>query len=309
VSDASWWPDHVLDRGRLESFADPVLDRVVIATEAGRFPHALLLSGPAGLGRELAAVETAVMLVCGGGSWGDGSCARRVRGGNHPDVAAVLPGGAARQIKIDQVREIVDGAASRPFEGAARVWILDGVEAGHLGPAAANAFLKVLEEPPAHCRFLLLAANPSAVLPTIRSRCQQLSLPGPAEVAGRLGLEVPAGLAGAVLAGSELAGPVEEARSAIRQALDGEISGLLCLPQLMPPEVSGFELAAAAALEEATSGDCADLSPELVQLAADLMAVERQVRSLNLTADRQLASALVRWYRDLPGSRGSASRT
>ena len=74
----------------------------------------------------------------------------------------------------------------------------------------------------------------------------------------------------------------------------------MCLPQLVPPEVSGFELAAAAALEEATSGDCAGLVSELVQLAADLMAVDRQARSLNLTADRQLASALVRWYRELP---------
>jgi DNA polymerase-3 subunit delta' len=249
------------------------------------------------------------MLVCGGGPWRDGSCAERVRGGTHPDAAAVLPRGASRQIKIEQVREIVDGAPSRPYEGESRVWILDGVEAGHLGPAAANAFLKVLEEPPPHCRFLLMASNPSAVLPTIRSRCQQLSLPGPSEVACRLGLGAPAGLAGAVLAGANLEAPVTAARVALRQAINGEIKELLCLPQLIPPEVSGAELVAAAALEEATSGDSPDLVPDLVRLSAEVMAVDRRARSLNLTADRQLMSALLRWYRDLPGSRGSASRT
>ena len=201
-----WWAADALDRDRLKGFVDPVLDRVEHACEVGRFPHALLLVGPAGLGRELAAVEISVMLTCRGGDrpWSDGSCAGRVRSGSHPDVVAVLPQGASQQIKIEQVREIVDGAAARPYEGEHRVWILDGVEASHLVPAAANAFLKVLEEPPDHCRFLLLAANPTAVLPTIRSRCQQLSLPGPAEVASRLGVAAPAGLDRAVLAGSQI---------------------------------------------------------------------------------------------------------
>ncbi len=305
-----WWQHDGLDRDRLGVFVDPVLERVLHATRVGRFPHALLLTGPAGLGRELAAVEISVMLVCRGGEqpWSDGPCADRVRGGNHPDVMAVLPQGASRQIKIEQIREIVDGAAARPYEGKHRVWILDGVEAGHFVPAAANAFLKVLEEPPSHCRFLLLASNPTAVLPTIRSRCQQLSLPGPAEVAARLGLKVPAGLARAVLAGSDLTIAAEAVRGALRQAFRGEVKGLLCLPQLIPQDVLGTELVTAVALEEAAELDGSDGSAELVRLAADLMAVERRTKSLNLTADRQLISTLLRWYRGLPGVESPKSK-
>ena len=305
-----WWAADALDRDRLKGFVDPVLDRVEHACEVGRFPHALLLVGPAGLGRELAAVEISVMLACRGGDrpWSDGSCAGRVRSGSHPDVVAVLPQGASQQIKIEQVREIVDGAAARPYEGEHRVWILDGVEAGRLVPAAANAFLKVLEEPPAHCRFLLLASNPTAVLPTIRSRCQQLSLPGPAEVASRLGVAVPAGLARAVLAGSDLEGPVEAVRAALGLAFDGEVEGLLCLPQVIPPEVSGTELVAAVALDEMVHRSASDEAAELVRLAADLMAVEKRVRALNLTADRQLVSALLRWYRGLPPVKSQKSK-
>lgn len=305
-----WWEDEVLDRDRLRPFADPVLERVARATEVGRFPHALLLAGPVGLGRELAAVEIAAMLACSGGDrpWRDGSCADRVRHGSHPDVVAVLPQGASQQIRIDQVREIVDGAASRPYEGEHRVWILDGVEAGHFVPAAANAFLKVLEEPPAHCRFLLLASNPGAVLPTIRSRCQQLSLPGPAEVADRLGVTVSAGLARAVLAGLDLTEAVEAVKGALRQAFRGEVKDLLCLPQLVPPEILGTELVAAVALEQAAEPDGSDEGEELARLAADLLAVERRATSLNLTADRQLIAALLRWYRGLPGVKSQESK-
>ena len=298
---AEWWGRDVLDRERLAPFAEPVLDRAEHAAAAGRFPHAVLLSGPAGLGRELAAVEIAVLLACAGDAvrWAGGPCADRVRVGAHPDVVAVLPQGASRQIKIEQIREIVDSAASRPYEGEHRVWILDGVEAGHLVPAAANAFLKVLEEPPRHCRFLLLASNPEAVLPTIRSRCQRLSLPGPVEIAARLGVRVPDGLARAALAGADLTTAVAAVRGALRQAFEGEVRGMLCLPQLVPAEVSGPELVAAVALEEAAADDDPDRAEELTALAAALLAVDRRARALNLTADRQLVSALLGWYREL----------
>jgi hypothetical protein len=164
---------------------------------------------------------------------------------------------------------------------------------------SANAFLKVLEEPPNHVRFLLLAAKPEAVLPTIRSRCQQLTLPGPAAIARRLGLEAPLGLAAAALNGLELAPSVERVRAALRVAFDGEPRELLRLPHLLPEEPAPTEVVAAVALEEAmASGD--ERAAELVRLAADLVAVERLVTALRLSRDRQLVACLLRWWRELP---------
>lgn len=297
----SWWDESALDASRLRSLVEPVLERVAQAIVSDRFPQALLLAGPAGLGRELAAVEIAVMLVCGDGGaspWSSGPCSGRVRQGIHPDVAAVLPTGAARIIKIAQVREIVDSAPARPYEGRYRVWILDGVEAGHLGAEAANAFLKVLEEPPEHVRFVLLAGNPDAVLPTIRSRCQQLTLAGPAAIGGHLEVGVPPALVLATVAGTEMRGHVEHARSALREALGGEVRELLRLPLILPSEVACTELVAAAALEEAAASDDGERAAELVRLAGELMEVERRTVALRLTRDRQLVSCLVRWWQE-----------
>jgi hypothetical protein len=297
----SWWQDEVLDGSRFRDLVDPVLARVCRAREGGRFPHALLLAGPQGLGRELAAVETAVMLACQGSNapWSESSCAARVRAGHHPDVVAVLPQGAAKKIKIEQIREVVDSAPSRPYEGEHRVWILDGVEAGRFVPAAANAFLKVLEEPPDHVRFLLLAANPSAVLATILSRCQQLSLPGPASVADRLGLPAPVGLSQWAVEGVDVVPAVEAVSQALRSALNGEVRGLLSASQLVPEGIPSTEFVAAVAMETARSGADGDGYAELTRLASDLVAVDRMVGAIGLTRDRQLVSTLLKWYGEL----------
>lgn len=298
----SWWSADVLDRKRWQPLVESVLDRAVRALEAERFPHALMLVGPQGLGRELAAVELAVMLACGDAArpWMDCVCAARVREGLHPDVEAVLPSGAAAQIKIDPIRAIVDSAPGRPYEGQHRVWILDGVEAARFGPGAANAFLKVLEEPPDHVRFLLLAANPDSVLPTIRSRCQQLSLPGPAAIAKRLGVEAPPALVLAELAGEGVRPDVERARAVLADALAGEVRDVLRLPLLLADDPPPTEIVAVAAIEEAADAEDGSRAADLVRLAGDLVAVEQRVRSLRLTRDRQLVSCLLRWWRELP---------
>jgi len=258
--------------------------------------------GPRGLGRELAAVEAAVMLACDGARdpWSVSPCAERIRSGSHPDVRAVLPQGKARKIKIEQIREIADEASARPYEAQCRVWILDGVESAGLVPAAANAFLKTLEEPPAHVRLLLLADNPGAVLPTIRSRCQQLSLPGAAVVAeGDLGEGVPPELAAAVLAGVKLDGVLAEVRNALEAGISGEVRHLLRLPYLVGKKVDPFEVVAAVATELATKDPDAERSEDFIRLAADLLATDRLRRALNLSSDRQLVSCLLRWFQEL----------
>jgi DNA polymerase III subunit delta' len=297
----SWWPAAALDRARWQAVVEGALQGVARSLESERFPPGLLLAGPPGLGRELAAVEIAVRLVCAEAksTWSEGPCCNRVRDGLHPDVVAVLPPEGSSQIKVEQVREIVGSAPGRPFEGLRRVWIIDGVEAARFHREPANAFLKVLEEPPDHVRFLLLAAKPEAVLPTIRSRCQQLTLPGPVAIARHLGVEVPPGLAAAALDGLEVAPAVERVRAALRDAFAGEVRELLRLPQLLPDELVPTELVAAVALEEAAASED-DRAAELVRLAAELIAIERQVTAFRLSRDRQLVACLLRWWRELP---------
>lgn len=299
---ATWWDSDVLDRERWGPLVEPALDRLLQARDRDRFPQSVLLVGPAGLGRELAAIEAAVLLTCEGmsGPWGESGCADRIRDGVHPDVQAVLPMGAKQIIKIEQVREVVSSAAGRPYEGERRVWIFDGAEAGHFGDQAANAFLKTLEEPPQHAVFILLAANPSAVLPTILSRCQQLVLPGAVAVARRVSEDVGLPeLAAATLAHGGLDGAVEDIRSALKSGFGGESRQLLRLPYLLPDGAPPFASVAAVAMEMASEAENEPAGEELARLAADLMVVERRTRALNLNSRGQMVSCLMRWYREL----------
>jgi len=297
-----WWDSSTLDREQWGDLVVPALERLMSARDRDRLPHAVLLVGPAGLGRELAAVETATLLVCGVATapWSDSGCAARIRDGLHPDVMAVLPRGAKQIITIAQIREIVESAASRPYEGERRVWILDGVEAGHLGSAAANAFLKVLEEPPEHVVFILLAANPMAVLPTILSRCQQLALPGNLAMAHSLrdDTELPE-LAWAFPDEDELRETIEMIRNALAAGLGGETRQLLRLPYGLPEGAPRFAAVAAVAVNMAAEAEVETAGEELSRLAADLLAVERRTRALNLNAKTQMVSSLLRWQREL----------
>lgn len=301
--EARWWGPEVLDRERWGAIVGPVLDRLLTARDRDRLPHALLLVGPQGLGRELAAVEAAVLLTCDGQSrpWEESPCANRVRRGLHPDVVAIMPEGRGRVIKIDPLRkEVVEVVGSRPYEGRRRVWIFDGVEEQHFPKASANACLKTFEEPPDHAVFLLLAANPRAVLPTIRSRCQQLSLPGVVAVARSLNGEGPLPeLAATGLAGGDVDGAAEAVRAALAAGLGGECRGLLRLPHALPDGVPPFAVTAAVGLEMACEIEDEPAGEDLVRLAAALMAAERTSRALNLNPRSQLTSCLMRWYQEL----------
>jgi DNA polymerase-3 subunit delta' len=102
-----------------------------------------------------------------------GVCAActRIARGVHPDVLILEPNDKGN-IKIDPVRDAIDRAGYRPFEGRRRVTIVshaDGLEV-----SAQNALLKMLEEPPASSVFILVTALPDTLLPTVRSRCPQL---------------------------------------------------------------------------------------------------------------------------------------
>jgi DNA polymerase III subunit delta' len=150
------------------------------AVARGTVPPALLFAGPPGVGKRRVAVALAQCVNCLSPVSSEhlerdacGECAscRRIARGMHPDVIVLAPGDSG-SIKIEVVRDVVDRAGYRPFEGRRRVVIVDDADA--LVPAAQNALLKTLEEPPSASVFVLVSAMPDSLLPTVRSRCPRL---------------------------------------------------------------------------------------------------------------------------------------
>ncbi|GAM08200.1 DNA polymerase III subunit delta' [Geobacter sp. OR-1] len=142
------------------------------AVAARRIAHAYLFVGPEGCGKRKTAVALVEAMYCKD-SCGCGKCAacRRVALLQHPDLHILEPDGAF--IKIDQVRQLQRELSLRPYEAPFKSCIIEAADRFH--PAAGNALLKTLEEPPGNALMILLTANPDAVLQTIRSRCQLLN--------------------------------------------------------------------------------------------------------------------------------------
>lgn len=157
----------------------------------GRLPGALLFTGEEGIGKKLFALEVACALNCRTPKDQEGcgacsACTRIMKSNypqrddaeewtqiiwtNHPDVGLVVA--PKRVLRVEQMRQIEKEANFRPFEGKARVFLID--EADKLNDASANALLKVLEEPPGTSHLILITARPAMLLPTILSRCQMI---------------------------------------------------------------------------------------------------------------------------------------
>ena len=167
---------------------------------AGRLPHAILLAGPRGVGKATLAFRFARLLLAQGKREGDGDGGlfaaaegeaglaidpdsgvfRRVAGGAHADLLTVERAWDTRrkrlrgEIVVDDTREVAAFFRLTAAEEGWRVVILDGAE--EMNRNAANAVLKILEEPPDHALLLLVSHSPGRLLPTIRSRCRRLVL-------------------------------------------------------------------------------------------------------------------------------------
>lgn len=150
-----------------------VVERLRNAIRSGRIANAYIFSGPAGVGKEFVAINFAKALNCLSND--EDSCdecisCRKIDDGNHTDVMVIRPEGT--RLKIDQMRSLQRRGSYRAMEGNYKVYII--TEAENMTAEAANSLLKILEEPPGVMVLILLTSVYSALLPTIRSRCQSL---------------------------------------------------------------------------------------------------------------------------------------
>src|SRR5262249_12405522 len=150
------------------------------ASATGTMTHAWLITGPPGSGRSVAALCFAAALQCtSGGEPGCGRCraCATTMAGTHADVRRIIPEGLS--IGVDDMRTIVQIASRRPSTGRWQVVVIE--DADRLTEGAANALLKVVEEPPPSTVFLLCApsVDPEDIAITLRSRCRHLSLVTP----------------------------------------------------------------------------------------------------------------------------------
>jgi DNA polymerase-3 subunit delta' len=172
----------------------------------GRVPGALLFAGEDGVGKKLFALELAKALNCLAPVGVEAcdkcsSCLRisqskfsdytdaddnkkRLIRSDHLDVALARP--YNRILRIGPMRELEQEANFRPFEGKARIFIIE--DAAKLNEASSNALLKTLEEPPRTSHLILITSRPASLLPTIRSRCQMIRFAplAPAEIEAHL---------------------------------------------------------------------------------------------------------------------------
>ncbi|MCF4164875.1 DNA polymerase III subunit delta' [Zavarzinia compransoris] len=190
---------------------------ILDAIAGGKLHHAWLITGPRGIGKATLAYRFARHLFAHGLEAGaadmfggsrdmamspEDPLFRRIAAGGHPDLLVLEREENPRtkalrdEIVVDQVRDLAGFFAMTPAEGGFRIAVIDAVD--EMNRNAANALLKLLEEPPPRSVILLVAHAPGRLLPTIRSRCRRLALRPLAEadvaaIVTRLAPEVPAG--------------------------------------------------------------------------------------------------------------------
>lgn len=289
-----------------------------------RVAHAYLFRGPDGVGKSTAARYFAQALTCldpprEGEDLACGECRScgLVARGNHPDVRVITAerdreGRTRAEISIHQIRQssdqpyttprpLIQDAYLKPLLASRKVYLIDPAE--RMRAEAANALLKVLEEPPAYVVLVLVSSQPSALLPTIISRCQQVvfQLAGTQAIEEHLmelGVAPEAAVPVARLSGGRVGWAVRAARQ----------------PEILAARRSLLDLCSGLASQGMRSGlrlaeDIRRKAAELAEARPEAAEVEEEESSAigeeRLTGDRALRAELpwclevmVSWYRD-----------
>ncbi|MFO7305015.1 MAG: DNA polymerase III subunit delta' [Gammaproteobacteria bacterium] len=163
----------------------------------GRLSHALLMHGADGIGKGCLAAWLAAAVLCDTrgperlGPCGECASCKLIEAQTHPDLIWVRPEEDKQQLSIDQVRAMCERLTKTSYRQGYKVAVLE--PAHQMTIAAANSLLKTLEEPAPASLLILLTSQPSALLPTVRSRCLKLSVVGPSLEQARAWVEAELG--------------------------------------------------------------------------------------------------------------------
>ncbi len=159
-------------------------EKLLSRIEQGNLPHALLLTGRRGIGKQHFAQQLAELLLCSEDQpvpCGHCKGCRLTAAGTHPDLRIVTPPEDKRVISVDQIRELSNYLSLTALYGGYQVVLITPADLMNVN--AANSLLKTLEEPSANTLLLLLSDRPAALPATIRSRCQVIRFEKPAQAA------------------------------------------------------------------------------------------------------------------------------
>ena len=279
----------------------------------GRVSHAYLFTGMAGSNKTQAAYSFAEEILKSDAEPDKrDDVARKVRRRVHPDVRHLSPEGAQGYL-VDQIREVVSDVQLAPIQAKRKIYIID--RADLLGTAAANAFLKTLEEPPDDVVLILLGRNVSAILPTIVSRCQvvpfrQIPL---AEASAILVQNTGCSTTEASIAIEACGGSVTQAAEFLRSPERAEfrrkvLTALASLARADDLDVLDYAnsmvLASKSPLDEVrrSQEELLEQSAEFLQKSALKQLADKQKRALSqasVTLLRQMTQIVRSWLRDV----------
>ena len=142
----------------------------------GKLPHAILLCGTRGIGKATFAYHMARFMLSG--TQAENPHTNSLISNNcHPDLLVIEKEGEAKDITVDQLRQLGHFIQLQPAYSPNKMVIIDSAD--EMNKNAANALLKILEEPPANSFLILVAHTPGKLLATIRSRCRQVKMSAP----------------------------------------------------------------------------------------------------------------------------------
>jgi hypothetical protein len=255
----------------------------------GELHHAIILYGPSpALLRDVAA-RTAKTLNCLNASTGDDclSC-QRIDRRTHPDVHFIEAAADKKMISVDQIRSLVDEATMRPYEGRAKVFVIDPADG--LSAGGSNSLLKTLEEPTRDTHFLLITRSPDLLLPTIRSRCQMVFVGDTSHVLTGPRQSIRASQVALLEDGDELAGDIVDLLH--RYATAGESAALLALAAIVSNHDDPKD---AIALLGTVLCDVVALDPRESLDPKKMAEIREHIAADRLLAAADTALAAIRW--------------